>query len=220
MSKLGGQLGRVSVGTVDQIERIMPSAVRSDRELANKSSKRVQGGEPPFSFNTLEDVRGIFVRILYRCVGTIRPNSLPLQDKRAEQRGAIGAGKSTSLANRKTVRNGDNKRLFHPIRCQIADTVPAPNEHCSEYDTPSSRDTGILHRTDRGAAGRIEMALALGAQLRIDHVHVALQRDRSVGAFEFTSAAYGALGSNNLVSHRQPPRTAYVKCISCARTPP
>jgi len=45
---------------------------------------RIHAGEPPFSFSTLEDDRSIFVRILYRCLGIVRSNLLPLQDERAE----------------------------------------------------------------------------------------------------------------------------------------
>jgi hypothetical protein len=45
---------------------------------------KIPPGEPTFRFNNLQDCRPVFVRILYRLVHAVRPNSLTLLQMRAE----------------------------------------------------------------------------------------------------------------------------------------
>lgn len=52
---------------------------------------------------------------------------------------------------------------------------------------------GFRNRANLIAFWLVEMALAFGAFLRIDDKGIPLHRNRSVGTFEFTNAATGAL---------------------------
>jgi hypothetical protein len=47
----------------------------------------------------------------------------------------------------------------------------------------------------------IEIVLALCAFLGVNDVSLVLERDRSIGALEFTSAAHCALGGDDLIGH-------------------
>ena len=83
-SKLGAQRGRTIIvrSDIDANRRVV--LVRGEGELHRKSSKCVQCGEPSPEFNGLEDKFRAGVRILYRRLRVLLPNSLMLLQKRAE----------------------------------------------------------------------------------------------------------------------------------------
>ena len=60
------------------------AGVRATLDLGSKRSKCVQCGEPSPEFNGLEDKFRAGVRILYRRLRVLLPNSLMLLQKRAE----------------------------------------------------------------------------------------------------------------------------------------
>jgi hypothetical protein len=69
----------------------------------------------------------------------------------------------------------------------------------------SGRHAGVVHRANVRALGCVEVTGALRAELGIDDVHAALHRDSCIGTLELASAAYGALRSNDLISHNDRP---------------
>lgn len=75
----------------------------------------------------------------------------------------------------------------------------APGPHSSANSL--CRHTGLGHRANDGALRRVRISFALGALGRIDHIYVVLQANRSVGTFELTRTADGALGRDYLVGH-------------------
>ncbi len=67
------------------------------------------------------------------------------------------------------------------------------------------RDAGLRNGANGVALRMIEIVLAFRALLGVDNVGLVFERDRSIRAFEFASAANGALRSDDLISHGSAP---------------
>ncbi|SIT55948.1 conserved hypothetical protein [Mesorhizobium prunaredense] len=98
-------------------------------------------------------------------------------------------------------------RATWPVPCSLRLQFEEALRHSPETacvgtaQLESGRNAGLRHRTHRGTLLRIEDPLAFGALLRLDHVALAFELDRTGGAFEFAGAALRALGCDNLESH-------------------
>ncbi len=68
-----------------------------------------------------------------------------------------------------------------------------------------SRNTGLRDRANRIALRMLELICAFRACFSINDVGFVLERNRRSGALEFTSAANGALRSDNFVGHGSAP---------------
>jgi hypothetical protein len=86
------------------------------------------------------------------------------------------------------------------------------------FTSLGSRNAGLRNRANRIALRMLELIRAFRAGLGIDDVGLVLERNRRRGAFEFTSAANGALRSDDFVGHGSAPLTKGLeRPVSCPK---
>lgn len=86
-------------------------------------------------------------------------------------------------------------------RKQLALPIQGFHQTARPNSGPLGWHAGIFDRAYFRAAGRIKVPFAFGAFLGVDDIHIVLETNCRIWAFELTGSAHGALRRDNLVSH-------------------